>query len=188
MNTIEQNYKNFFNFSLSFVTSKYNIYSKVFTTPLGKMLGISSKKHLLLLQYLDSKMLEKDIIEIRKFFESNISLESNDILEQTKLELESYFAKELKTFTIPTFTIGTNFRKNVWDKLQKIEYGSIFTYKDIAIEVGNKNACRAVGTANSLNKISIIIPCHRVINSNGNLGGYASGTTRKKWLLDHEQL
>ena len=101
-------------------------------------------------------------------------------------ELKEYFAGERKKFTIPLDVLGTDFQKNVWGELLKIPYGKLMTYKAIAIMLGNENAMRAVGRANATNHAPIIIPCHRVVASNGKLGGYSGGISLKEKLLELE--
>ena len=103
-------------------------------------------------------------------------------------ELRSYFAGELKTFTIEVAPSGTTFQQRVWSELVRIPYGATRTYGELAVALGDPNATRAVGTANGRNPIGIIIPCHRVIGRDGSLTGYAGGLDRKRWLLQHEGL
>jgi O-6-methylguanine DNA methyltransferase len=101
-------------------------------------------------------------------------------------ELKEYFNRERKRFTVPIDIEGTEFQKRVWNELMKIPYGKLMTYKAIAIKLGNENAMRAVGRANSTNHAPILIPCHRVISSNGKLGGYSGGISLKEKLLELE--
>ncbi|NWF89976.1 MAG: methylated-DNA--[protein]-cysteine S-methyltransferase [Ignavibacteriaceae bacterium] len=101
-------------------------------------------------------------------------------------ELKEYFNGERKKFNVPLDIEGTEFQKKVWNELMKIPYGKLKTYKEVAIRIGNKNAVRAIGRANSTNHIPIIIPCHRVIASNGSLGGYSGGISLKEKLLELE--
>jgi O-6-methylguanine DNA methyltransferase len=122
------------------------------------------------------------------FIEENIS--SSDIpdcLKECIKQLDEYFKGIRKEFTVKLNIKGTEFRKKVWDKLIDIPYAETCSYMDVANAVGNKNAVRAVGGANHNNKISIIIPCHRVIGANGTLTGYGGGLWRKEWLLKHEK-
>jgi methylated-DNA-[protein]-cysteine S-methyltransferase len=100
--------------------------------------------------------------------------------------LEKYFEGSLRQFDLPLAPAGTSFQSNVWKHLQNIAFGKTCSYLDIANLLGDRKKTRAVGMANSLNPIAIIIPCHRVIGSNNNLTGYAGGLWRKKWLLTHE--
>lgn len=109
------------------------------------------------------------------------------LIKKTYSQLKEYFAGNRKSFDIPISANGTEFQIKVWKELQKIPYGKTATYKEIAENIGNKNASRAVGMANNKNPIAIIIPCHRVIGSNGNLTGYAGGINIKKILLNLEK-
>ncbi|OGU76952.1 MAG: hypothetical protein A2V93_01045 [Ignavibacteria bacterium RBG_16_34_14] len=101
-------------------------------------------------------------------------------------QLEEYFNGDRKKFNVPLDIKGTEFQKKVWNELSKIPYGKTFSYKKIAEKVGNKKALRAVGKANSQNPVCIVIPCHRVINKNGKLGGYSAGLLVKERLLELE--
>lgn len=101
-------------------------------------------------------------------------------------QLDLYFKGELETFTFPYIVEGTDFQKNVWNTLPSISYGKTGSYKDIAAAIGNEKAVRAVGSTNGKNKLCIVLPCHRIIGSNGSLTGYAGGLWRKEWLLEHE--
>ncbi len=109
------------------------------------------------------------------------------ILKQARRELDAYFAGKLKSFTVPVAPEGTEFQKKAWKALQKIPYGATRSYAQQAVAVGNPNAVRAVGSANGRNPVAIIIPCHRVIGSNGSLTGFGGGMACKKQLLDLEQ-
>lgn len=107
-------------------------------------------------------------------------------LEQTKKELSEYFAGNRAAFEMPLAPVGTEFQREVWAALQTIPFGMTCSYLDIAKRIKRPKAVRAVGAANGKNPISIIIPCHRVIGTNGNLIGYGGGLPRKRWLLAHE--
>ena len=111
---------------------------------------------------------------------------SNDVLEICKLQLNEYFSGERKEFDVSISQEGTEFQQKVWSELFKIPHGKTVSYNYIAERAGGKNMMRAVGSANGKNLISIIIPCHRVIGSDGSLTGYAGGMWRKEWLLKHE--
>ena len=111
----------------------------------------------------------------------------SELSDKTVLQLEEYFDGRRKEFEIPLKLIGTEFQKKVWNELLKIPYGATVSYKDIAIKIGNPKACRAVGMANHNNPILIIVPCHRVINENNKLGGYALGLDLKRKLLELEK-
>jgi methylated-DNA-[protein]-cysteine S-methyltransferase len=101
-------------------------------------------------------------------------------------ELEAYFAGGLQQFTFPIAQPGTEFQQTVWQQLTTIPYGQTISYLQLAQRINNPKSIRAVGTTNGRNRIAIVVPCHRVIGSNGALTGYAGGLWRKKWLLEHE--
>lgn len=107
--------------------------------------------------------------------------------EQTKAELTAYFAGQLKEFTVPLSASGTDFQMRVWRELRNIPFGEVISYAELARRIDNPKACRAVGLANGLNPISIIVPCHRVIGANGKLTGYGGGLPRKEKLLNLER-
>ncbi|WP_353309805.1 methylated-DNA--[protein]-cysteine S-methyltransferase [Candidatus Albibeggiatoa sp. nov. NOAA] len=118
---------------------------------------------------------------------SNITEPQHPILKQTHQQLEAYFNQGLQDFDIPLDLQGTAFRQQAWQALQTIPYGQTASYLDMAVKIGNPKAVRAIGQANGQNPVSIIVPCHRVINHNGKLGGYGGGLWRKEWLLAHEK-
>lgn len=109
-----------------------------------------------------------------------------DCLQNCILQLEEYFNKKRTNFDLKLQLIGTDFQKNVWQELQYIPFGKTTSYLEQAKKMNNALAIRAIAAANGKNPISIIIPCHRVIGSDGSLTGYAGGLWRKKWLLEHE--
>lgn len=109
------------------------------------------------------------------------------IVKECYHQMDEYFQGKRRDFTFPYSLEGTEFQKNVWQALTTIPYAETGSYKDIAIKIGNEKAIRAVGSANGKNKISIAVPCHRIIGSNGTLTGYAGGLWRKEWLLNHEK-
>lgn len=102
-------------------------------------------------------------------------------------QLHEYFIGERHAFSFPYTFKGTDFQQAVWHALPSIGYGETASYKDIAMAINNEKAVRAVGSANGKNNISIVVPCHRIIGSNGTLTGYGGGMWRKEWLLQHEQ-
>lgn len=113
--------------------------------------------------------------------------ESKEMLAWAIRELKEYFEGERKVFTVPCVMEGTDFQKRVWNALTEIPYGEIRSYKEIAVRTGNPKACRAVGMANHRNPIPIIVPCHRVVGTNGKLTGYAGGLEIKEKLLKLER-
>ncbi|RJE86881.1 methylated-DNA--[protein]-cysteine S-methyltransferase [Paenibacillus sp. 1011MAR3C5] len=110
-----------------------------------------------------------------------------DALQQCARELNEYFNGDRSAFTFPYSCEGTAFQSQVWNALKSVPFAQTGTYQSLAQAIGNEKAVRAVGSANGRNKLSIVIPCHRIIGSNGTLTGYAGGLWRKEWLLQHEQ-
>jgi len=110
----------------------------------------------------------------------------NEVLTECRKQLNEYFAGKRKEFTVPIYQEGSEFQESVWAELIKIPFGKTVSYNDIAASLNNPKSIRAVGSANGKNQISIIVPCHRVIGSDGSLTGYAGGLWRKEWLLKHE--
>ena len=110
----------------------------------------------------------------------------DNAFSRAAIQLNEYFLGQRLQFDVPMAAGGTEFQKRVWEGLCQIPYGKTCGYGELARELGNPNASRAVGMANGRNPISIIVPCHRVIGANGALTGYGGGLTAKKWLLDHE--
>lgn len=115
------------------------------------------------------------------------SSRAKTLLERALKELSEYFAGEKCEFTVPVYLQGTSFELKVWNAVKRIPYGETRTYKDIAAEIGSPRAFRAVGNALSRNPIPILIPCHRVVRSNGKLGGYTAGIKVKRYLLELEE-
>jgi methylated-DNA-[protein]-cysteine S-methyltransferase len=111
---------------------------------------------------------------------------SNAVVEKAVRQIKEYFAGDRREFDVPVDAQGTPFQKAVWRRLLEIPYGRTASYRDIARSLGNPKAVRAVGGANGRNPIAIIVPCHRIIGSDGSLTGYGSGIWRKEWLLEHE--
>jgi methylated-DNA-[protein]-cysteine S-methyltransferase len=112
--------------------------------------------------------------------------ESSEVIRETIKQMKAYFAGERKEFTIPLLMVGTEFQQSVWNGLIKIPYGTTASYLELSKNIGNEKAVRAVASANGANAISILIPCHRIIGSNGALVGYAGGLPTKKKLLELE--
>ena len=140
---------------------------------------------------LGNAILEGDSHGISRLFLSQDAPETSanpePELQEAKKQLQQYFAGELKEFDLKLSPAGTEFQKKVWEALQNIPYGKTVSYMDLAKELGDPLAIRAVAAANGRNPLWILVPCHRVIGSDGSLTGYAGGLWRKKWLLEHEQ-
>lgn len=149
-------------------------YSYVYKTPIGNVEITSDEFFVTEMHIFPEKKLK------------NKRLINSSITDMAANELKEYLAGERQVFTVPLNPSGTEFQKQVWDALLKIPYGQTKTYKEIAYEINNKNACRAVGMANNKNPIIIFIPCHRVIGSDNSLTGYGAGIELKKKLLQLE--
>ncbi|MGQ4004918.1 methylated-DNA--[protein]-cysteine S-methyltransferase [Francisellaceae bacterium CB300] len=169
--------------------SKYKniFYAQEFVTPIGHVIAIADITYLYALNFINDSI-PKSIEKILNTYSAKLVFEDNGILSQTKNQLDKYFKNGLKNFTIPLKLTGTDFQKQVWSELIKIPYGKTLSYKQEAVNIGNEKAFRAVANANGKNSISIIIPCHRVVNSNGKLGGYTGGIEKKVYLLELEKL
>lgn len=145
----------------------------IINSPIGFIEIVGDKDGLVSVIFLNSEDLNVS---------NNIPIELNDAVVQ----LQEYFEGKRKEFNLKLSPEGTDFQKRVWEKLQEIPFGKTLNYQQVANKLGDPKVIRAAATANGRNPLSIIIPCHRVIGSDGSLTGYAGGLHRKKWLLDHE--
>jgi len=155
-------------------------------TPLGPMLTGATDSGICLLEFIDRRMLETQMKRLNTMLGAICVPGNHDHFEILSQQLQQYFDGTRKEFDLPLVLPGTDFQKSVWDELQKIPYGITRSYQSQAIHLGNPKAVRAVAKANGDNRISIIIPCHRVIGKNGKLIGYGGGLWRKQKLLEHE--
>jgi len=146
------------------------LYYDSFDTPLGIMEVAATERAV------------KSIYFVERAEQKN----ANAITASTQFQLGEYFDGIRESFDLPLDADGTDFQKTVWKALTTIPFGQTCTYGDIAKQIGNPKGMRAVGLANGKNPMTIVVPCHRVIGANGKLTGYASGTERKAWLLNHE--
>jgi methylated-DNA-[protein]-cysteine S-methyltransferase len=115
------------------------------------------------------------------------AVRDDDAFAEVRQQLEEYFAGRRSSFDLPVAPVGTPFRQRVWGELQRIGYGETITYAELAARIGRPTAIRAAGAANGANPVSIVIPCHRVIGSDGTLTGYSGGLAAKRFLIDHER-
>ncbi|WP_234352509.1 methylated-DNA--[protein]-cysteine S-methyltransferase [Candidatus Phycorickettsia trachydisci] len=151
------------------------------------MIAISDNHGLYLLEFMDRPGLEHKIVRLQIRLKAHIIPGITDSIRSVEDELKAYFNGKLRKFTTAIHPLGSPFQKLVWKKLCDIPYGQTWTYSEQAASIEKPTACRAVANANGVNQIAIVIPCHRVINSNGKLGGYTGGVRRKKWLIEHEK-
>lgn len=155
-------------------------------TPLGTMYAGAIDAGICLLEFTDRKMLETEFKHLTKSLNATIVQGENPHFRELETQLKEYFDGTRTRFSIPLYPVGSDFQKAVWRELENIPYGSTVSYKQQATALGKPAAVRAVANANGMNKISIIIPCHRVIGADGSLTGYGGGLGRKKALLDLE--
>jgi AraC family transcriptional regulator of adaptative response/methylated-DNA-[protein]-cysteine methyltransferase len=155
-------------------------------TPLGSMTAVADDAALHLLEFENRVAFTGELRLLERDF-GLIGSGSNTVLERLVSQLGDYFAGESADFQIPTIQRGTAFEESVWQALRQIRPGHTRSYGDIAEVLGHPGKSREVGRANGANRISILVPCHRVIGADGSLVGYGGGLWRKKWLLDHER-
>jgi len=164
-----------------------NIYTTTIQTPINLMFASSFEDELILFAPLEKEFCQKKLQNFKKILNASNIVEDDSKFDRLKLELNEYFKKQRENFTIKLKLIGTPFEIKCWKALQKIPYGKTISYKEEARNIGNIKAYRAVANANGKNNFSIIIPCHRVITSDGKLGGYTGGIWIKRFLLDLEK-
>ncbi len=156
-------------------------------TPLGTMVAGATDRGICMLEYADYKALDTELRQLAGTLKAPLVQGENPLFGPLREELEHYFRGELREFDLPLDPIGTDFQVRVWLGLRDIPYGATATYADQARRLGMPSAVRAVANANGRNKISILLPCHRVIGTDGTLTGYGGGIWRKKKLLELEQ-
>jgi AraC family transcriptional regulator, regulatory protein of adaptative response / methylated-DNA-[protein]-cysteine methyltransferase len=156
-------------------------------SPVGPLVTAANDRGICLLEFSDPKRLDMQSAALKKAFSCAIVPGRNAHLELLEKELQQYFAGKLTQFSVPLVFPGTPFQERVWNQLLRIPYGRTRSYEDLARQIGSEGAQRAVGHANGQNRIAIVIPCHRVVNKDGKLGGYGGGLWRKQFLLDLEQ-
>jgi len=156
-------------------------------TLLGPMIAIADNDGLYLLEFVDRRGLEREVERLRKKMKVAIIPGTTPITKRVVSEITDYFAGKTLIFNTPIHLIGSPFQKKVWQALRNIPPGETRSYLDVAKSIKKPAAFRAVASANGANQLAIIVPCHRVINANGDLGGYGGGITRKQWLLEHEK-
>ena len=156
-------------------------------TPLGQMIGGATDEGVCFCEFNENPLSEFNYKSFSQFFEIETSQTLNPHLKTLKIQLDEYFEGKRKEFSIPIAVRGTDFQHKVWAQLQHIPCGTTQTYKQQSKNLNQPLAIRAMAHANGQNPIAIMIPCHRVIGTNGKLTGYAGGLWRKKWLLEHER-
>jgi AraC family transcriptional regulator, regulatory protein of adaptative response / methylated-DNA-[protein]-cysteine methyltransferase len=163
------------------------IYTTTIETPLGEMAAAATKEGICLLEFIDRRILDAEFENLTLIFNTIVKKGGNKHLRALKKQLREYFKGKRKEFSLPLITPGTEFQQAVWGVLRKIPYGTTISYLQQAKLINNPGAVRAAANANGSNRIAIIIPCHRVIGSDGDLTGYGGGIEKKRWLIDHEK-
>jgi len=156
-------------------------------TPLGPVLAGATDEGITLLEYTDRRMLERNLQALRRRFDCPMVPGQHPLLERLRVELDEYFQGKRQAFTLPLASRGTPFHDKVWQELCRIPYGQTISYGELARRVGQPTAQRAVARANGMNRVAILIPCHRVIGKDGTLTGYGGGLWRKRLLLELER-
>jgi AraC family transcriptional regulator of adaptative response/methylated-DNA-[protein]-cysteine methyltransferase len=156
-------------------------------TPLGPMLIGATDDELVLLEFVDRRQLAAEIRKIGRHLGAVFVPDTNPLIERVSDRLRDYFAGERRAFDLPLRLVGSDFEQAVWAALLEVPYGETRSYADIAADVGRPAAVRAVGRANGMNAVAVVVPCHRVVGSDGRLVGYGGGLWRKERLLELER-
>lgn len=156
-------------------------------SPVGPLVIGATSDAIVLLEFSSVERLEPQFARLRAQFREGLAYADAPLLDALRAQLAEYFAGGRRTFDVPLYYAGSDFQHQVWSSLRDIPYGETCSYGAIAKRLGDPKAMRAVGAANGLNPIAIVIPCHRVVNANGELGGYGGGLWRKRKLLDLER-
>jgi len=156
-------------------------------TPIGRMIAMASDAGICVLEFLE----RRTVPSVARAFAGRHGAASvsgtNAHLDRLRAELDAYFRGRLERFDAPLDLRGTPFQKTVWKRLAKTPYGTTLTYAQLAARAGRPSAVRAAGHANGRNPVSIVVPCHRVVGTDGTLHGYGGGLWRKRWLLEFER-
>jgi AraC family transcriptional regulator, regulatory protein of adaptative response / methylated-DNA-[protein]-cysteine methyltransferase len=156
-------------------------------TALGPMIAMAEDRGLVLLEFIDRPALPRELEELRHKFDYLSTPGRHRFLDHIAAELSAYFAGRLHSFEVPIVTPGSAFETAVWRELCNVTFGTTASYGDLARRLGKPSAARAVGLANGRNRLSIVVPCHRIIGASGEFVGYGGGLPRKQWLLNHER-
>jgi len=165
---------------------KNQIQIQYYKSPIGEMLLGSYDNKLCIADWQYRKMRTTIDNRIQKGLKAEYIEEASEVISETIKQMEEYFNLERKEFTVPLLLVGTDFQKSVWQGLIETPFGTTSSYLDLSKRIGNEKAVRAVASANGANSISILVPCHRIIGSTGDLVGYAGGLEAKKKLLEIE--
>lgn len=163
------------------------VWIDVIDSPVGALMIGATENAVCMLEFVDRTSLAARLDSLKRRFAESIEIGPNPSLSVLRTQLGDYFAGARRTFELPLSYPGTPFQEKVWSALLSIPFGQTWSYLDVAKRIGDPGATRAVGMANGMNPIAILIPCHRVVNAGGELGGYGGGAWRKRVLLDLEK-
>jgi len=163
------------------------LWARRLETPLGTMLALADDAGLRLLEFVDRRGLERELVTLRRRLKCSIAPGNHSTLDDTASQLTEYFSGQRDRFDLPLAPVGSAFQLRVWAELGCIPPGKTRSYAEMAKLLGIPKGPRAIGRANGSNMLALVIPCHRVINADGSLNGYAGGLWRKQRLLEHEQ-
>jgi methylated-DNA-[protein]-cysteine S-methyltransferase len=164
-----------------------SLYTQPYISPVGELILGVFDDELCLCDWRYRKTRSSIDKRIQKDLRATYLEQSHPLIDETIHQLEAYFRQERKVFDLPLRLVGSDFQKQIWQALMSVPYGQTSTYKQLASHIDNPDAVRAVANANGANALSIIVPCHRIVGSDGSLVGYAGGIKAKQWLLELEQ-
>lgn len=164
-----------------------HIHIQYFKTAIGELILGSFEGHLCLMDYRNRKLRHAVDERIQKGLKAEFIEQEDEVITQARIQLEEYLSGNLIRFELPLLMVGTGFQKEVWNALTEVPYGKTATYFDLAKSLGNEKAVRAVAAANGANALAIVVPCHRIVGSHGEMTGYSGGLAAKQRLLQLEQ-
>ena len=156
-------------------------------TPLGRAIAAATQRGICMLEFGDDDRVDRQLDALEEALEAEAAMGASPLFQQLELELTGYFEGTRRSFEIALHTPGTAFQERVWEALQEIPFGQTTSYRNLAHQINAPSAMRAVGGANGANRVSVLVPCHRVIGADGSLTGFGGGIELKKRLLDHER-
>jgi len=168
-------------------SGKREVVLQMLRTPLGPMLAGATADGICILEFTDRPMLPTQLAVLERRLGRPLAPGRHPLLDALQGQLDAYFAGQRLAFDLPLVAPGSPFQEQTWAALRGITPGSTLTYEELAVFAGRPGAQRAAGTANGANRLSLLVPCHRVIRKGGGLGGYGGGLWRKAWLLEHEK-
>jgi AraC family transcriptional regulator, regulatory protein of adaptative response / methylated-DNA-[protein]-cysteine methyltransferase len=158
-----------------------------FDTPIGPLIAIAGRAGLHMLEFVDGRGVRPAIDRVLRRLDARVDDRHDPLLAQAAAQIAEYFAGRRRVFGVALAALGTERQKRAWHYLSSVPFGETRSYTEMAVALGNAKAVRAAGSANGANPLSIVVPCHRIVGTDGSLTGYGGGLERKRWLLDHEK-